>query len=213
MRSPVIGGAHIGEEADSNLRHCEEVALARNPVAAVEGDAHPAAHHDPIHQGDIGFRESLDADVELVFLAPEPGRLRLTSGAPEFVELADVATGAERLFPRALHHDPRDGRIAGPVIESPAHLADHAQGQGIERLRPIERDQTGRPLPLADDFALAHAELLFRRLREGGLEGCGGSVNARLGPAAVPTRLRGRIRLPVGHQGCPEGILRAFQMC
>ena len=76
-------------------------------------------------------------------------------------ELPDVAAGAEGLLARALHDDPRDRRILRPGIESAAHLADHGQGQSVERLRTVERDEARLALLLAENFnALVHETLL-----------------------------------------------------
>ncbi len=66
-----MGRPDIREEADADLGHREEVAVARNAVAAMQGDADAAAHDDAVDQRDIGLRIALDAGVEDVFLAPE----------------------------------------------------------------------------------------------------------------------------------------------
>ena len=48
-----------------------------------------------------------------------------------------------------------------PGVEGAAHLAHHGQGQGVERLRTVERDEARLALLLAEDFdALVHGTLL-----------------------------------------------------
>jgi len=69
-----------------------------------------AAHDKAVHEGDIGFRELLDPDVEDVFLAPQYfSEIALNFRA--FPERADVAAGAEAAFARALQYDDGDGGI------------------------------------------------------------------------------------------------------
>ena len=53
-----IGRADIGKEADPDLGHGEEVALAGDPVGAVQGHTDPAAHDDAVDEGDIRLRDS-----------------------------------------------------------------------------------------------------------------------------------------------------------
>ena len=56
---------------------------------------------------------------------------------------------------RAHDHHARDGGIVGPGRKLRAHGQHHAMADGIERLRPVERDNAGCPAPLEQDVGRA----------------------------------------------------------
>ena len=90
------GPAHavVREQADAGLGHGEAVALAGDPVRAVERDADAGAHHHPVDQRDGGLGEAVELPVERVFGRQRLDRVRPAAPAP-FGHLADVAAGAE----------------------------------------------------------------------------------------------------------------------
>ena len=146
------GRAHVREEADPDLRHGEGIAVARHAVAAVQRHPDPAAHDESVDERHIRLRIALDADVERVFLAPEPKRLVPPPGLSEFVEMANVAAGAERPLARARHHHARHVRVVRPGIERAAHGAHHVERQRVQGLGPVQRDQARRAVLFADDL-------------------------------------------------------------
>src|SRR5919107_2654670 len=96
-----VGCANIRKEADSDLRHREHVAVARNAMASVQRHPDPTAHDDAVDQRDIGLRIALDADVKGVLLAPEHKRFVIPPGPAKIVEISNVASGTEGPSTRA----------------------------------------------------------------------------------------------------------------
>ena len=64
-------------------------------------NADAAAHHDAIHDHDIGFGKGGDAGVQLIFLAPKVGEEPLLRGL-QLVENPHVAAGAQTAIAGAL---------------------------------------------------------------------------------------------------------------
>ena len=147
-----IGCPHIGEEPNADLRHREEIALARNPMGAMQGHADSTTHDDAIDEGNVRLGIALDEDVELVLLSPERECLIACARLQELSQPPDVSSGAEGLLARALDDDPGNGWIVYPSLKGLAHAAHHGEGQGIEGARAVEGDDASRTQPFANDF-------------------------------------------------------------
>ena len=126
-------------------------------MRAVHRNADAAAHDDAVDQRDVGLAIVLDAGVERIFVAPERQRLVVLAGLAEIVERADIAAGRERPAARRRDDDARDRRIVCPVLQLRRQRPHHAVRHGVERLRPVERDEAGRAAPLEQNFDVAHA--------------------------------------------------------
>ena len=74
------------------------------------------------------------------------------------VIVRDDLADAIRPLARGLDHHPRHRRIVGPSVELRAQRAYHAVSEGIERLRPVERDDAGGAAPLEQDV-VGHGRL------------------------------------------------------
>ena len=121
-------------------------------MRAVHRHADAAAHDDAVDQRDIRLAVVLDRRVERIFVAPELQRLVVAAGLAEIVEMADIAAGREGALAGGLDHDARDRRVVGPGVKLRAQRQHHRMGDGIERLRPVERDEAGGAAPLEQDF-------------------------------------------------------------
>ena len=146
----------IGEKADADFRHGEGEMIARDKPGAMRGDADAAAHHNAVDQRDIGLGVSLDAAVQLVFLAPE-GQLRGMVASPALlIEPANVAARAKGPPTGARHDDSRDGIVALPGVERRGNGAHHAQIERVEGLGPVEDDRSGAAASFDPNLGLAH---------------------------------------------------------
>src|SRR5262249_22656788 len=118
-------------------------------MARVRRKSNAAAHHDAVHQGDIGFWEFLDAGVEDIFLAPQD-LAEVTLDLRALPERTDIAAGTKPAIACAFQQDDRDIRISLEAIERPVDVAEHLQRYRIDRLRAIEPDHAGRALAPRD---------------------------------------------------------------
>ena len=91
--------ADIGDQADADLRHCDLGGVGHHPNAAVHPDPQTAAHHDAVHQYDVGLRETADAGVKAVLVEPEPSRLGAV-GLRAVVNRHHIAAGAQSAVAR-----------------------------------------------------------------------------------------------------------------
>jgi hypothetical protein len=128
---------------------------AQAVVAAVRRDAHAAAHHDAVHEDDVGLGVGVDQVVEGVFLGEEVLQPRVAR-QHRLVEEADVAAGAEGaegpLPAHAAHAHALDPRVLAPGEQRRRQLPDHVQRQRIQRLGPVQRDQARAAADFRHDF-------------------------------------------------------------
>src|SRR6478672_10900317 len=123
--------------------------------------ADAAAHHDAVHEGDIGFWEFLDPGVEDVLVAPQDlAEITLYLGA--FPERADVAPGAHATLARAFQQHYRDRRIFLERIERLVDVVKHLQRHGIDGLRAVQADDANRTFLLRDQVALCDGRITHR---------------------------------------------------
>ena len=57
--------------------------------------------------------------------------------------MTDVAAGGKGAVRGGLDHHAGDAGVVGPAVELRAQRQHHAMGDGIERGRPVERDEAG----------------------------------------------------------------------
>ena len=126
-----------GKEADPDLRHGEAAAIARDPVGAMDGHADAAAKRDPVDDRDIRLAVALDDGVEPVFVAPVLQRLVVSAGAPEIIERAQIAAGAERPPAGRRDDNARHRRIALPGGELLRERMHHGMRHRVERAGAI----------------------------------------------------------------------------
>ena len=131
--------ADIGEEADAGLRHGEERMLAHHPIAPMHRQSHAAAHGDTVDQSEIGLSVVADERVQPVFVMPEAVSVVL-AGLSRLRKAADIAAGAEGPLARPAHHHRGDAVVCRPGAEPGLQGMAHLQGQGVQRLRPVEQD-------------------------------------------------------------------------
>ena len=147
------GAADIGKEAEPDFGHREFRLVGHDAVRGMRRQADAAAHHDAVHEGDIGLWEFLDPGVQDVFLAPQDlAEIALDLGA--FPERADIAAGAQAALARAFQQDHRDRGIGLERVERLVDVAEHLQRHGIDRLRPVQADDAGRAFLARDQVAL-----------------------------------------------------------
>ena len=148
LREP--GDPNVGEQADAGLGHGEPVALAGDPVGAVERDADAGPHHHPVDQRDGGLHEALELPVERVFGRQRLDRVRPAELAP-FRQFADVPAGAEGPVGGGANYHGVNLRIARPGGERGGHGCAHVRIERVERRRPIQGDQACRVVLPQDD--------------------------------------------------------------
>src|SRR3979411_3219299 len=110
-------------------------------MTAVRGKAYASAHHDAVHECHIGLREFGDARVENVLLAPQD-LAEIAFDFRTFIERPDVAAGAKATIAGALQQNQADRGIGLELVERFVDCPKHLQRHGIDRLRPIEADNT-----------------------------------------------------------------------
>lgn len=130
--------------------HGKQRALRRDTVSAVHRHTDAASHHNAIPDGDLRLRATCNRGIERILLAEEGvGQRRLgacTAGRAWTGSLPhrlDVATRAERLATRALHHDDAHVRIRHSGRKVLREVADHWQRQSVECLGPSQGEQQG----------------------------------------------------------------------
>src|ERR1700754_5365220 len=129
-------------------------------MAAMRGKADAAAHHDAIHERDIGLCKFRDARVEDVLLAPQDFS-EIARNLRTLIERADIAARAQAALARALQQNQADRRIGLEGVERLVDVAKHLQRHRIDRLRPVEANHARRALAPRDQVGL-------RTLRCGG---------------------------------------------
>ncbi len=136
----VPAAADIREQPDPALGHGETGVLGGDPVWAGQGDAHPAAHGDAIHEGHHGLVIGEQLVVELVFVVEE-----LATGLAAIVERgiaqhADIAPGA-KAAPLGMVEDYRLHRsVVRPAGQRRADRVAHVERERVQRLGPVERN-------------------------------------------------------------------------
>ena len=145
-----VGDADIREEADGGLGHRERVALAGDTVRAVDRHADAGAHDHAVDQRDRWLGEAFEQPVEPVLLGEGAlcaGGVRSAPGD----ELAHVAARREGARGGRLQDHAIDLRVAREAGEAVRHLGAHVGRQGVERARPVERDDGRRAHRLEAD--------------------------------------------------------------
>jgi hypothetical protein len=151
------GRPNVGKEADAHLGHGEHELVAGDAMGAVDRDADAPAHDDAVDERHIGLAIAFDAGVERVFLAKIGKRLLVPSGAPQVVECAQIPARREGAGVIRSDDHARDLGITLPVRELSRQRAHHGERHRVERMRPVERDETRCAAPLEQDIARAHA--------------------------------------------------------
>ena len=82
-------------------------------------------------------------------------RHRLDAGVPAPAAVAQVEPGAESAAGAAHHHD-ADGRIVEQRIEVVAELRRHPRCDGVELLRPVQRQPVDLAALLDQDCLIFH---------------------------------------------------------
>src|SRR5690242_9252062 len=143
------GAADIGKEAKTDFRHRKLGPLGHHAMRTMRRQTDAAAHHNAIHERDIRLWKAGDAGVEDVLLAPE-NLAEIAVGARTVVERTDVAAGTEAAVTGSFQEDQNDIGIRLELIERLLDAAKHFERDRIDRLRPVEADDTGASLPPND---------------------------------------------------------------
>ena len=138
-----ITTAHIREQANGRFRHGHLRALGHDARARPLADAHAAAHHDAVHESDIGLGIVVNQMIERVLFGEEVFELRI-AGAAGLVQKADVTTRAQRakhafLVAAAQGHRQHLGVVL-PLQQCGHQVAHHLQRQRIERTGAVQGD-------------------------------------------------------------------------
>jgi len=102
-------------------------------------DPDTAAHHQAVHHRQIRLRVAGYAGVEQV-LVPQELEGGAAPGPGVGVDRADIPARAQSPLARAGERDPADVVVVGPARELGVDTPDHLVVQGVERLRPVQRD-------------------------------------------------------------------------
>ena len=136
-----IAPSHVGKQPNARLWHTQLAALGDDAGASTLADAHAAAHHNAIHEGEIGFGVAVDQVVECVFLSEEvfqPG----AAGQCGLVKKTNVATSAKaakRAFPpHAPYGHSGNGWVVAPAQKGAGYGADHGQCQRVQGLGAVQ---------------------------------------------------------------------------
>ena len=147
----------VGKEADPDLGHGKAELVAGHAMGTVDRNADPAPHDDAIDERHIRLGVMLDAGVERVFLAKIAERLVVASCAPEIVERAQISARGERAGVIRGDDNAAHAWFPLPFRELPRQLAHHRKRYRIERMRPIERDETRRTPSFEQEIVRPHA--------------------------------------------------------
>ena len=159
------GRADIRKQPDPGFRHGQHGALGSDPIGAVDRDPGAAAHGDAVDDREVGFREAVDLPDDLVFFAKEHRGEFAVAGdaAAGLVDRPDVAAGAEGALAGAAD---QDGMEFGALLPLPQHRrqrAVHTEGEGVERLRPVQGDGRQPAFPPEQDVVrISHRPFRLR---------------------------------------------------
>src|SRR3984957_13653828 len=101
----------------------------------------------------------------MVFGRPEFFRQVFVARFRRVVERTDIAAGGKSPPPAALEQDRPDGRIVRPRAQRLGHGGNHVERDGVERLRPVERDASQRTVGADDDVTVLKNALAHRPTR------------------------------------------------
>jgi hypothetical protein len=122
---------------DDDVAHHRNLAPAAERETGDRGNDRLPALRDPFPAaGDEVLAVGLDVGLVDHFLDVGPGGEGL------------VATGED---------DGGDRRVALQIVERRAEIGDQRRIQGVERLRPVQRDDADRPLPLEENVGVYRA--------------------------------------------------------
>ena len=158
-------GADVGKIADRDFRHGDRRALGDDAVRCMRRKADAAAHDDAVHQRDHRLWIARDQNIQMVFGRPEFFRQSFAARLRRIVERADIAAGGKSPPAGAVEQDRTDGRIVRPGAQQRRHGDDHVERDGVERLRPVERDAAQRAVGADDDVAVLKNRLGHRPTR------------------------------------------------
>src|SRR5580704_8489364 len=122
-------------------------------MAGMRGKADAAAHHDAIHERDIGLWKRGDPGVEDVLLTPEY-LAEIAAGPRALIEAPDIAARAQSARASAFQQDQRHFWVGLERVERRHDAASHLQRQRVQRFRPVETDHAGRALAPHDQIGL-----------------------------------------------------------
>ena len=145
------GAADIRKEPEADFGHREFCLFGHDAMAAMGRQPDAAAHHDAVHEGDIGFWEPGDAVVEDIFLAPQD-LAEIALDLRTLIQGPDVAAGAQAALAGAFQKNQANRRIGLEVVERLVDVATHLQRHGVDRLRPVEADHADGALAPRDQI-------------------------------------------------------------
>src|SRR5262249_8308136 len=132
--------ADVGDQADADLGHRHLGGVGDDAGGAVGADAYATAHHDAVHQRDVGLGKATDLRVEQILVVPELPRLGPVATCA-VIDHHHVTARAQPAVTGAGYHHRADRVVVLPVGEHRRHRGDHRVGQRVDRLRAVEGDQ------------------------------------------------------------------------
>ena len=138
----IPAAADVRKQADARFGHGELGVLGRHAERRRLADTDPAAHRDPVHEGDhrLGVGEQLVVELVLGVEELAPGLALVIEG--RVAQHRDIAARAEAAPFGMVDHHRRDTIVAGPLGQRIGHRDAHLGGQRMYRLGAIERDMT-----------------------------------------------------------------------
>ena len=158
-------GADVGKIADRDFRHGDRRALGDDAVRRMRRQPDAAAHDDAVHQRDHRLAIARDQNIQFVFSRPEFFREFIVARLRRIIKRADIAAGGKSSPAGAVEQDGADGRIVRPGAQQRRHGGNHVERDGVERLRPVERDAAQRAVGADDDVAVLKKLLGHRPTR------------------------------------------------
>ena len=146
-----ISTTHIRKQANARLRHGHFGGFCDDAQTSTLANPHAATHDDAVHKSDVGLRVVVDQVVQRVFVGEKRVQRGIT-GQCGLVEETDVAAGAEAAkqclgrtwapyLVTTADGDRKHGRVVAPGLQRGQQRLHHRQGQGVERLGTVQRDQ------------------------------------------------------------------------
>ena len=155
-----VAAAHVGKQANIGFRHRHLGTLGDDTHTRALADAHAAAHHHAIHEGDVRFGIGLDQVVEGVFLGEKVFQCGITRecGLMEKTNISACTKTAKKALRRSrttdfigsANRDDQDRWVVTPGTQDIEQCAHHLQRQGIKGFGAVQRDQPGTAASLGE---------------------------------------------------------------
>src|ERR1700694_106545 len=149
---PALRAAGARDDAEIDLRLSESRGVAGNDQVAHQRELAAAAQGVAVQRGDQRLAERGDACPPAGLVAA-----KLVDGGL-VGHVADVRPGGEHLPPAREHHG-TDSVVRVELDQCDIDLADEIRAEGVQDLRPVQRDGRDRGLDVNQDVLVSHRRL------------------------------------------------------